>query len=142
MGVEPERQTVVVTIAGDQDNGMRYSWAELDLLPAELAFFNWLIREIEAVHLPDGAVMEHILNEDEPDEVRVPEDLPPNPVGRLPGRRQPLLLRIGIGGGTDTLMTLRLSNAELGRVAVLCDYPWKPSFLVSDASSGAVGASA
>lgn len=37
----------------------------------------------------------------------------PGPVGRLPGRCQPVLLRIGIGEDADTLMTLRLCDAEL-----------------------------
>lgn len=112
----PELQTVLVTFGASQGREMRSAWAEFDLLLTERAFFDWLIREVEAARLPDGAALEYILNEDEPDEIRIPEDLPPGPGARLPGARIPALLRIGIGGGALTYLTLRLSELELGMI--------------------------
>ncbi|TLP97372.1 hypothetical protein FEF26_07920 [Nesterenkonia salmonea] len=114
--MEPELQTVLVTIGASQGRKMRYAWAEFNLLPAERVFLDWLIREVEAARLPDGAVLEYILNEDQSDEIHIPEDLPPGPGARLPGARMPVLLRIGIGGGALTYLALRLSELELGMI--------------------------
>lgn len=117
----PKQETVVIMVGDTQDGRARYSWAELGLLPAELDFFDWLIREVEEVRPPSGARLEYALKADEPTEIQIPEDRPPGPGARLPGARRPVLLRIGIGGGINTLLTVRLSEVELRLVELAAE---------------------